>query len=135
MNGRPVKFSTLAPALACLAAASAVGAPAAADTAAAIAGAQTGASFPSFARVPATPKDVRSARAWKAAVVATRIDGAGIARQAAATPWTLADTADWAARERSEATPPAPVTTPAEGDTEAFVRAMRARATPPPRSR
>jgi hypothetical protein len=131
MNGCRVKYSTIALALAWLPAA----APAAADPTAAFVDAAAQAHPPSFGQVPPTPRDVRSARAWKAAVVETRIVGQRIARLAAATPWTLSDTAGWAAQERAEGAPPPPITTPLEGDTEAFVKAMRARATPPPRSR
>lgn len=130
MNGRPVKFSPLALALTVSLAATS----AQANTTAAIAGADRDAPYPSFAQVPEIPKNVRTAQAWKAAVVATRAAGARVARLAARTPWTLEDTAAWAAGERAVAAPPPPMTTPADGDTEAFVKAMRARATPPPRS-
>ena len=61
--------------------------------------------------------------------------GAQTAAQAAAEPWTLSDTQGFVDRARAEAAPPAPMTTPAEGDTDAFVREMIRRATPPPRAK
>ena len=134
MNGCPLKFSPLTLALMTVVAAGPAAADVAAPTANSIAEAERNAPYPTFAQAPATPKDVRTAQAWKVAVVALRVTGARMARLAANQPWTLSDTAGWAAREREEAAPPPPITTPSEGDTEAFVKAMRARATPPPRS-
>jgi len=92
--------------------------------------------YPTFAQVPPLPKDVRSISAWKASVTSIKDEGVELAQMAAAEPWTLGDTASWAARERAEASPPPPVTAASsQGDTEAFAAAMRARAIPPPRKR
>lgn len=92
--------------------------------------------FPTFAQIPPLPKDVRSMSAWKASVVTVKGEGAQLAEAAAIEPWTLGDTEGWAARERAEAAPPAPITeASSQADTEAFAAAMRARATPPPRKR
>jgi hypothetical protein len=138
MNGFAAKYSSLT-ALAALAMATAAAAQAPAPgpsaTKAAIADAERTAAYPSFASIPPMPKDLRSLKAWKASVTTTQAEGAKLAREAAAEPWTLGDTNGWADRERSQAVPPPPITSPSAGDTEAFAAAMRARATPPPRKR
>ncbi len=89
--------------------------------------------FPSFCSIPAIPTDVRGASDWKAAVVDTRLAGAQLQRQTAASTWTLDGTDDFAAGSRSEAAPPAPMTPASEADTAAFAKSLRDRATPPPR--
>jgi hypothetical protein len=102
----------------------------------AIAEASKNAPYPTFAQIPPLPTDVRSIVAWKASVLSLKAEGAQLAEMAAAEPWTLGDTEGWADRERAEAAPPPPITTPSsEADTEAFAAAMRARAMPPPRKR
>jgi hypothetical protein len=102
----------------------------------AIAEARKPAAWPSLASVPPAPTDVRSLKAWKAAVLTTRAEGAELARQAAAEPWTLHDSEAWANEERDAAIPPPQITTASsEADTEAYAAALRARATPPPRKR
>ena len=93
------------------------------------------AGYPSLAEVPPLPKDVRTDGAWRSAVVETRVTGARLARAAAKEPWTLGDTVGWAARERNEASPPPPITTPSGADTDALVKAMQARASGPSRRR
>ena len=95
----------------------------------------SGAGYPTFASVPAAPKDVRPVAAWRTAVVETRITGARLTRAAAKEPWTLDDTVGWAARERNEARPPAQITQPSEPDVDAMVKAMKARASQPSRRR
>jgi hypothetical protein len=101
----------------------------------AISVAEQPAPYPSFANVPQIPDDVRAPTLWKADVVATRVAGARLARQIARDPWTLSDTAGFAARARAEASPPAPLTTSSQAETEALVKAMQARAIKPPRRR
>ena len=101
----------------------------------AIAAAEQPSPYPSFADVPQVPADVRAPDVWKVDVVATRLSGARLARQAERGPWTLSDTAGFAERARAEATPPAPLTTSSQAETEALVKAMQARAIRPPRSR
>jgi hypothetical protein len=93
------------------------------------------ASYPSFASVPPTPKDVRPLSAWKTAALTTKSEGAALTREAAAEPWTLHDSEVWAAEERAGAVPPAPVTVASEADTEAYAAALRARAMAPSRKR
>lgn len=102
----------------------------------AIAEASKDAPYPTFAQIPPLPTDVRTIAAWKASVISIKAEGAQLAEAAAAEPWTLGDTDNWAARQRAEAAPPPPVTAASsEADTEAFAAAMRARAMPPPRKR
>jgi len=96
--------------------------------------AEKNAPYPTFASVPAAPKDVRSIPAWKKAIVDIKASGARLAAQARAEPWTLSDTDGFAAWAHAEAIPPAPVTSAFDPDTEAKVAEMRARAKEPPRS-
>ena len=91
--------------------------------------------YPTFASVPSAPKDVRAVREWRTAVLDTRVAGARLSRRAAKEPWTLGDTAGWSARIRNEAVPPAPITTSSEAETQALVKALKARASRPSRSR
>jgi hypothetical protein len=92
-----------------------------------------GLAFPSFCSIPPAPKHVRSAQAFRSAVVTTRLAGVAVVNQSAPDTFTLGDTAGFAGAARSEAAPPPPMTNPSEGSTEAFVAKSRARATPPPR--
>lgn len=144
MNGCPVKYSSLAAALlalaslaASLAAGRSLAAPAPQRSTSPVTGviaeAETSAVLPTFASIPPLPTDVRPFQAWRVAIADARAVGAQTAAEAAAEPWTLADSEGWAARARAEADPPAPMTTP-DNDTDAFVREMMRRATPPPRA-
>jgi hypothetical protein len=102
----------------------------------AIASAGESAPYPTFGQIPALPTDVRTIAGWKASVMSIKAEGAQMTEMAAAEPWTLGDTDNWAAQERAAAAPPAPITqASSEADTEAFAAAMRARAMPPPRKR
>jgi hypothetical protein len=141
MNGCRAKYSSLAAGLAVLAsftadvsAAAPTAQPSASPAPGAIAAAEKAATRPSFASIPPAPTDVRPFRAWQVAIADTRHVGAQTAAQAAAEPWTLSDTQGFVDRARAEAEPPAPMTTPAEANTDAFVREMLRRATPPPRA-
>lgn len=100
-----------------------------------LARAEAPAPYPTFASVPPIPKDLRPVGDWRAAVVGVQEDGARLERYAASMPWSLTDSEAWAARARTEATPPPPVTTSTDPETEALVAAMRARAMTPPRRR
>jgi hypothetical protein len=142
MNGCWLKYSTTA--AAAVAIVSLIGGrtlaepspPAAAPpaVAGALSDAAKPAALPSFASIPPAPTDVRPFRAWQSAIADTRHVGAETAATAAAEPWTLSDTQGFADRARAEAAPPPPMTTPAAGDTDAFIREMMRRATPPPRA-
>lgn len=152
MNGCPAIYSSfgvqvtvLAAALACLAAGPAFATPLSAPVSAplkpapalvtgAMADAAKPAATPTFASIPAAPSDVRPFVAWRAAILDVRHVGDHTAAQAAAEPWTLSDTQGFVERALAEDTAPPPMTTPAQGDTDAFVREMIRRATPPPRA-
>ena len=90
--------------------------------------------MPSFAAIPPAPTDLRPFTAWRAAIADTKAVGARTQAEALAGPWLLNDTEAWAEQGRAAAAPPAPMTTPEQANTAAFVRDMIRRATPPPRA-
>jgi hypothetical protein len=90
--------------------------------------------YPRFSQIPPPSTDVRSVPDWRAAVVSEWGRKRQTEREAAAIPFTLANTEAWAERTRakipaSERSQPAPSV--AE-QTEAYAAGQRARATPPP---
>jgi len=89
--------------------------------------------FPTFCSIPAALKNVRTAAAFKAAVVQTRLAGAGLVRRTAPDTFTLGGTREFQARAEQEAAAPAPMPTPGGPDTQSFIEAARARAAPPER--
>ena len=93
------------------------------------------AGYPSFCSIPLVPHDIRTAEAFKSVVVDTRLGGRSLEQNTGPNQFSLSDTAGFEAQARLEATPPPPVTTPGQVDTEAFLRDARARVTPPPRPR
>ena len=107
-------------------------APLPADLIAAAAHANT---YPTFCSIPPTPTDVRGAAAFNAVVVETRLAGADLAIQGAASTFSLNGTDDFAVGARGAAAAPPPMTPADEPGTEAFIKEMRAKATPPPRPR
>jgi hypothetical protein len=145
MNGCRTKYSSLGAqaffglvALASLTAGRAMAAPSPQPTASAaldaISEGEKPAIRPTFAQVPSAPTDVRPFVAWRSAIVDIQHVGVRTAAEANGGPWTLNGTESWADQARAGAVPPAPMTTPAQGDTDAFVREMLRRATPPPRA-
>ena len=91
-------------------------------------------SYPRFAQIPALPSDVRTIPAWRTAVVSEWGTKRKTEREAAALPFTLANTEEWAQRTRAkipsgEQSGPTPNVS---AQIEAFAAAERARATPPP---
>jgi hypothetical protein len=145
MNGCRAKYSSLSAqifvgffALASLPAGQAMAAPtpqpSASPALSAISEGEKPATRPTFAQIPAAPTDVRPFVAWRSAIADLRKVGVQTAAEAHAGPWMLGGTEGWADRARAEANPPAPMTAPAQGDTDAFVREMLRRATPPPRA-
>jgi hypothetical protein len=89
--------------------------------------------YPTFAAIPARPKDVRPVRQF--GVAANQIDKAAaeLTEQTGADKFSLTDTATFAAQAQAAAGPEAPATAAQQGaDTEAFAAALRKRATPPP---
>ena len=90
--------------------------------------------YPHFSQVPVVPTDVRPVPQWRAAVVSEWRQKTHTERVAAAIPFTLANTEEWAQHTRAkipanQTTPPA---TDAATQIEAFAAAKRAQATPPP---
>jgi len=90
--------------------------------------------YPHFSQVPALPTDVRTVPAWRTAVVSEWRDKRQTEREAAAIPFTLANSEAWAQRTRAKI-PSAETSQPTPNvaaQSEAFAAAERARATPPP---
>ena len=91
--------------------------------------------FPTFRQIPAVPTDVRPVTAWRASVLAMTAEKAALDRNIAATPIDQTDPELWAKRVRAQsgldAVGPAPGASSA-ADAEAFAKALRERATPPP---
>lgn len=89
--------------------------------------------YPKFCSIPLRPRDERTPAAFKAAVVDTRLAGAWLVKRTSPETFSLSGGEAFAAEARREATPPPPMTTPGEANTEAFIEDSRARATPPSR--
>jgi len=91
--------------------------------------------YPAFCSIPPTPAGVRGAKAFKSAVVETRVAGARLVARTAPSTFSLEDTDGFAAAARAEAAPPPPMITPGDAATEDFAASGRKRVTPPPRPR
>ena len=89
-----------------------------------------GAAYPTFVAFPKVPTDIRPHAQYGQA--AKKIEAEAKAVVAATDPntWTLDGTDVFAAQARVDAGPELPPVTP--GDTEAFAKDQKARATPPP---
>ncbi|THD80917.1 MAG: hypothetical protein E7812_05750 [Phenylobacterium sp.] len=86
--------------------------------------------YPTFAGIPAMPKDVRPVKQYGRDAAAVEKTRAQLERQTAPETWSLSDTEAFAAKARAEAgDEPAPT---ASGDTADFANTQRKRATPPP---
>lgn len=92
-----------------------------------------GETYPNFCSIPETPRDVRKADAFKAAVLDSRIAGARMVKQTDAASFTLSATPVFESSARRAAQPPPPMLTAADADTAAFVQAAKAEAAPPSR--
>jgi len=90
--------------------------------------------WPTFAGIPEIPADLRSAEAWRDAVADQEADGLFTRRNAAEETWSLNDTEAFAAGLRATvAQIDVHAPTDAEmAESDAYARALRARATPPP---
>jgi hypothetical protein len=90
--------------------------------------------WPTFANIPQLPDDLRTPEAWRDAVADQEADRLFTERNVAADTWSLSGTEAFAAGLRAtvaEVDVHAP--TDAEmAESEAYARALRARATPPP---
>lgn len=93
--------------------------------------------WPTFAGIPQIPDDVRDSAGWRAAIEDQQAEGVDTSRSGAADTWSLTATEAFEAAARAEANPlglHAP--TDAEmAESEAYARALRKRATPPPSPR
>lgn len=101
------------------------------------AGAAQSTAWPTFEGIPQTPTDVRSPEGWRLAVTATEGDRLELLRATAPGTFSLDGTEAFAASQRARIDIDASdIPTAADAaETEAWARAMRARATPPPRPR
>lgn len=90
--------------------------------------------FPKFAEIPAAPTDMRTPSDWRKAVVVMLRDKAVIETLAEANPASLFDAEGFAKKARARAAVKPGDATPAmtREDSEAFAKALRERATPPP---
>lgn len=90
--------------------------------------------WPTFADIPPPPADVRDAAGWREAVVDQEAEGTYTARNAAEDTWSLTATESFAARAKAEVDAVS-VHAPTDAEiaeSEAYARALRKRATPPP---
>ncbi len=92
---------------------------------------------PSFAAIPVPPGDVSSTAQLKAVVTAEKAAGRDLAEAVAPDTWMLQDTDSFAARAVADANASGlhPPTAAEIAESEAFAKAMRARAKPPSRPR
>lgn len=104
--------------------------PIAAEVAAA---AKRKADFPSFHDIPKPPTDQRPVAAWGQAAGDTEDAGRRLERETAPGTWSLEGTETFSGKAQAEIGRDAGAVTGA--DTEAFARAARERATPPPSPR
>ncbi|MHB8527966.1 MAG: hypothetical protein ACYC8V_00460 [Caulobacteraceae bacterium] len=91
--------------------------------------------YPSFCSIPAVPTDVRSAVQFRQDVLAVRTAGAHLERDVSPETFRLEGSEAFAAAAKRQGAPPPAMATPGDEPTAAFIKAMRARATPPPRPR
>jgi hypothetical protein len=89
-----------------------------------------GAPFPTFVAFPKVPTDIRPHKQYGQAAAKIETEAATVIAATDPGAWTLTGTGDFAARALIDAGPELPPVTP--GDTEAFAKDQKARATPPP---
>jgi hypothetical protein len=92
-------------------------------------------SYPRFQDIPAVPADVRPSAAWKASVLSLQSAGAAIVSASGPDSFSLNNTEAFAAdvRRQLDSKASTPPTAAEVAESAAFVKAARARATPPPR--
>ena len=88
------------------------------------------AAYPTFKSIPPVPTDVRPHRQYGQAAAQIVKDGKTLEAETADNTWTLNNSETFAAKARDDAGPAPPPVDP--GDTEAFAKGQKARATPPP---
>lgn len=86
--------------------------------------------YPTFANFPKAPTGLRPTRQYGVEASRVEADAAKLVLATADDTWTLKDTDAFAAKALADAGPVLPPVEP--GDTEAFARDLKARATPPP---
>jgi hypothetical protein len=86
--------------------------------------------FPTFASIPPKPTDVRPVAQYGRDARAVLAAGEAVVAATAPGTWTLGGTEAFAEKGRRDAGPQ--IEPPKPGDAEAFARALRERATPPP---
>ncbi len=90
--------------------------------------------WPTFAGIPGIPADIRASAAWREAVADQEAEGLYTQRTAAGETWSLTATEEFAAGQRAQAAA-LDVRAPTDAEiaeSEAYARALRKRATPPP---
>jgi len=93
--------------------------------------------WPTFADIPEIPADVRDAAGWRAAVTDQRATGDQTLASSAEDTWSLTATEAFQARAQADIDS-VRVRAPTDAEiaeSEAYARALRARATPPPSPR
>jgi len=89
--------------------------------------------YPTFRGIPPKPKDLRPHRQYGVQAAQIEREAADLVAATADDTWTLNNTETFAAQARADA---GPLLTPAQpGDTAAFAKDLKARATPPPPAR
>jgi len=88
------------------------------------------AKFPSFTSIPKAPTDLRPAAQYGRDAAGILAQGEALNQATAPGTWTLQGTDDFASKALKDAGPQ--IEPPKPGDAEAFAKALRDRATPPP---
>ena len=91
-----------------------------------------GGDYPTFAGIPPVPTDQRALRAWGESAGQIEALGSDLERATAEGTWSLSGTERFAARSRSQIDMAPSLAASTAAETEAFARALRKRATPPP---
>lgn len=91
--------------------------------------------YPTFASIPEVPTDLKTAEQYRSDVEGEQSTAAALVAATAPSTWTLSETDAFAAQAMAEAKVGV-VTAPTDAevaDSEAYARALRAKASPPPR--
>jgi hypothetical protein len=91
--------------------------------------------YPTFASIPEPPADVRTAAQWKADVEGQKQTAAALAAAVGPSTWTLSESEAFATMARAEAQVGVikPPTDAEMAESAAYAKALRAKASPPPR--
>lgn len=88
--------------------------------------------FPTFSDIPEAPTESRPLRAWGKAAADTESARERLELETAARTWSLGGTEGFASRANAAAGRESAPGADEQADTEAFAKALRERATPPP---